>query len=111
AERDVRADFFHQAIPNVTRGDELAVLTGERAVVHGEFHLNRRRIDRNIRQRLARFGIANRFTDEHVFETGETDDVAGVRFLDFNALHAFEVVDHRALALGNLAIAVTADRG
>ena len=110
AERDVGANFFDEAIPNVARGDELAVLTGERPVVHGEFHLNGGRINRDIGQRGAEFGIANRLADEHVLETREADDVAGVRFRDLDALHAFEMVDHRDLALGNFAVAVAANR-
>ena len=69
AQRDVRADFLHQPVPDVARGDELAVLAGERAVVDGEFHLDGRRINRDVRQRRARLGIANRFADEHVLET------------------------------------------
>jgi hypothetical protein len=93
----------------VARGDELAVLSGERTVVDGEFHLDGRRINRDIRQHRARLGIANRFADEHVFKTGEADDVAGVRFLDLDALHALEMVDRRDFALGDFAVAVTAD--
>ena len=83
AQGDVRADFLDQPFPDMTRGDELAVLAGERAVVDGEFHLNRRRIDRHERQRGARFRIADGFADEHVFEAGQADDVAGVRFREF----------------------------
>ena len=49
--RDVGADFLLQPLPDVPRGDELAVLAGERAVVHGEFHLDRRRINRDVGQR------------------------------------------------------------
>jgi hypothetical protein len=30
AQRDVRADFLHEPVPDVPRGDELAVLAGER---------------------------------------------------------------------------------
>ena len=79
----------------MARGDELAVLAGERAVVHREFHLNRRRIDRDVGQGGARFGVADRFADEHVFKASQADDVAGVRFLDFDPLHAFEMEDQR----------------
>ncbi len=107
--RDVRADFLHEPVPDVARGDEFAVLSGERAVVDGEFHLDRRRINRDVRQRRARLGIADRFADEHVLKTGEADDVARVRFLNLDALHAFEMVDRGDLALGDFAVAVTAD--
>ena len=103
AQRDVGADFLHQPLPDVARGDELAVLPGERAVVDGEFHLDGRRINRDVRQRRARFGVADRFADEHVLETGEADDVARVRLLDFDALHAFEMEDRGDFALGHSA--------
>ncbi len=77
----------------------------------GEFHLDGRRIDRDVGQRGARFGITNGFADEHVFEAGEADDVAGVGFLDFDTLHAFEMEDGRDFVLGDFAMAVTADGG
>ena len=51
AQGDVGADFLHEPVPDMARGDELAVLAGERAVVDGEFHLNRRRINRDVGQR------------------------------------------------------------
>src|SRR6185437_4829601 len=50
-QRDVRAGLFHEPIPDMTGGDEFAVLAGERAVIDGEFHLDRGRINRDVRQR------------------------------------------------------------
>ena len=41
---------------------------------------------------------------------GEADDVARVRFLNFDALHALEMKNGGDFALGNFAVAVTADR-
>ena len=52
AQGDVGADFLDQPFPDMPRGDEFAVLAGQRAVVDGELHLNRRRIDRHEGQRL-----------------------------------------------------------
>ena len=58
AQRDVGADFLDQPVPDVARGDELAVLAGERAVVHGEFHLNGRRINRDVTAAAARVRLS-----------------------------------------------------
>ena len=105
--RDVRADFLDQPFPDMARGDELAVLSGERAVVDGELHLNRRRIDRHERQR--RRGLRSREIVSPMNTSSkpvDADDVAGVRFLDFDPLHAFEMEDHGDLALGLAAVAV-----
>src|SRR5262249_18520976 len=93
------------------RSDELAVVAGERTVVDRELHLDRRRINRYVRQRSAQFRIANRFADEHFLEAGQPDDVAGVRFLNLDALHAFEMIDRGELALADLSIAMPADGG
>src|SRR5665213_818360 len=109
AKGDVRADFLHEPVPDMARGDELAVLTGERAVVDGEFHLDGRRINWDIRQHRARLGIADGFADENIFKTGKPDDVAGVGLLDFDAFHALEMINRGDLALGNFAVAVAAD--
>src|SRR5208282_6906716 len=104
AQGDVGADFLLQPLPNVPRGHEFAVLAGERAVVYGKFHLNRRRINRNVRQRAALRFVGNRLTDEHVLKTGNADDVARVRLRHFDAFEALEVVNHRDFALGDLTV-------
>src|SRR5208283_3736490 len=110
AEGDVGADFLHETVPDVAGGDELAVLPGERAVVDGEFHLDGRRINRDVRQRRAQLGIANGLADENVLEPGEANDVTSVRLLDFNALHAFEVKNRGDFALGNFSVTMAANR-
>ena len=92
------------------RGDELAVLACERAVVHREFHLNRRRINRDVRQRRTHFAVGDGFTDENLLEARDAHDVARVRLVDLDALHALEVVEHGDLAFGNLASAMTTNR-
>ena len=58
AQGDVGADFLDQPLPDMPRGDELAVLPGQRAVVDGELHLNGRRINRHERQRLRASGLS-----------------------------------------------------
>ncbi len=50
AQGDIGADLLDQALPDVPGGDQLAVLAGERAVIDGELHLNRGRIDGDERQ-------------------------------------------------------------
>ena len=90
-------------------GDEFAVLAGQRAVVDGEFHLDGRRINGDVGQGGARRNREG-FADEHFLEAGDAHDVAGVGLLDLDAFHAFKMVDHGDLALGNAAMAVAADR-
>ena len=109
AQRDVGPDLLHQAVPDVAGRDELAVLSGERAVIDGELHLNGRRVDGDVGQGGARLAVAQRLTDEDVLETGHTHDVTGTGLVDLDALHAFEVVEHGDLALGDLAVAMAAN--
>src|ERR1022692_4198264 len=111
AQGDVGADFLHQPVPDVAGSDELAVLAGERAVIDSELHLDRRRVNRDVRQSRARLRIANGFTNEDVFKAGKANDVAGVSFLDLDALHAFEVEDGRDFVLGDFTMAMAADGG
>ena len=111
AQGDIGARLLHEAVPDVAGGDEFAVLSGERAVVDREFHLNGRRVNRDVGQRRACFAVANRLADEHVLEAGQAHNVAGVRLLHLDALHALEVVDGGDLALGDAAVAVAADGG
>ncbi len=111
AECHIGADFFHEPVPNVPRSHKFSILSGKRAIVHGEFHLDRRRINRDIRQHRTRFGITNRFADEHVLKTSEADDVARVRFLDLDALHALEMINRGDFVLRDLAAAVAANGG
>jgi len=62
-----------------------SVDAGEGAIVDGELHLNRRRVNRHERQRRPVLGVGNGFADEHVLEPGQADDVAeesdGVRYV------------------------------
>jgi hypothetical protein len=44
-----------------------------------------------------RFAVADRFADEHVLKPGDAHDVSGVRFLDLDPLHAFEMIDRMVI--------------
>src|SRR6185369_3193625 len=92
-QRDVGPRFLNQSLANVARGHELAVNTGERAVIDGEFHLDGRRIDRHERQWFALDTVGNRFADEDFLEAGQPDDVARVSFSNLNAFHPFEMIN------------------
>src|SRR5438034_4280070 len=108
---DVGPDFLDQALPEVAGGDEFAVTAAERAVVYGEFHLDRWRVDRLVRQRWTLGTINDGFADEDLLEAGHADNVAGVSFLHFDTLQAFEVVNHRDLAVDLGAVAMNANGG
>ena len=90
-QRNIRAAFTLEAIPNLSRGHLLAILPGEWAVVDGEGHLDRRRIDRLERQRFALGIIHQRFADEHVRQASHAHDITGVRFLDLDLLQSLKL--------------------
>ena len=75
------------------RRNQFAVIARQRAIIHRELHLDRRRIDRHERQRHAILRIRNRLANEHLFEPSQSDDVAGVRFGNFDPLQPFEMKD------------------
>ena len=88
AQGDVRARFLDQAFANVAGGDEFAFLAGERAVVDANCILI---VGGSIGMNgsaAALRPVGDGFADEDVFEAGDADDVARVRFLDFDALAA-----------------------
>jgi len=76
AQGDVGAHFLDQALPDVSRGDELPVDAGQRAVVDGELHLDCGGVDRDEGERRALFGVGDGLADEHVFKAGDPDDIA-----------------------------------
>ena len=110
SQSDVGADFFREPFPNVARSDKFSILTRERAVVDGELHLNGGRINRHERNRNGRVRISNRFADKHIFKTGHTANISGVRFGDFDSFHSFEMEQHRAFTFGLRAVAVNANQ-
>ena len=54
----------------MARGQELAFPAGQRAVVHAELHLDRRRIEIDEWQRLALLAVAQRLADVQILEAG-----------------------------------------
>jgi len=90
AQRHVALQLAHQAITNLTAGDELAFATGEWRRVDLESHRERGLIDLDRWQPIGRFDIAQRDADVHLFDTRDGDDVARDRFIDRHALEATE---------------------
>ena len=75
---DVGFEFAHQAVADGARGDVLALLAGERAVVDGKLHLHGGRVDFHERQRFKLRGADQRLADINVFNArGHADDAAG----------------------------------
>ena len=72
----------------MARRQKLAFASCERRVVHQEVHLNRRRIDIDELERSSLFQISQRFSDEHLLETGQTDNVTGTGMFDLDSLQA-----------------------
>src|SRR5581483_11342645 len=87
-----------QAFPNVAGSDQLAILARARTVVDGELHLNRRGVDGPKRQRGAIRAVRDGFANKRAFKTGNTNDVAGMGFGNFNPLHPLKVINRRDLA-------------
>src|SRR5262245_19388969 len=95
----------------MTRGDELAVLSAERAVVDSELHHDRGRISGNVRQCGAILVIDNGFADEDFFEARDAHNVARVRFGNFHTLETLKVKDGGDFAGRFDAVAVNAHCG
>src|SRR6478609_4942917 len=88
---NVELQFAHQALAELARGDELAFLTDERAVVDAELHLEGRRVDLGEGEGVLLFADGERVADVDVLEAGETDDVAGDRLLNLALAEAGEL--------------------
>ena len=80
AQRDVALELAHQALANLAAGDELAFLAGERRGIHLEAHDQRGLVDRDRRQRIGMFDVADGVADVHVLDARDGDDVAGHGF-------------------------------
>jgi hypothetical protein len=106
---NIGSHFLDQTLPDVARGDEFSIVARQWAIVDGELHLNRGRINRHEGQRHAVFGIGDGFADEDVFETGQADDVAGVSFGDLDSFEPFEMKDRGDFGETLSAIAMDAD--
>src|SRR5260221_3371619 len=104
------AHLFDEAFPNMASCYQLTVDACQRTVIDGKLHLDRWRVNWFERERHAVHRIGNGFTDENILETGQTDDVAGMGFGNFNPFKAFEVENRGNLRLALSAIAVNTDR-
>src|SRR6185369_10304713 len=97
-----------QPLADMAGGDEFAFGAGQRPVIDGKLHLNRGRIDRHKGDALTFDGVGNRFSDKNVLEPGDTDNVTGVGFLDFDSFQSFEMENGRDFTLSLAAIAMNA---
>ena len=80
-----------QAVADLAGGDVLALLARKRAVVDREGHFDRGVVDLDKRQRLDLGGVAQRVADRDIRQTGEGDDIAGLRLFDRLAAVGLEV--------------------
>src|SRR4249920_3602223 len=55
--------------------------------------------------------VSDRFANEHILETGQAHHVAGVGFINLNALEAFKVANRRDFRSAPAAVAVDAGGG
>src|ERR1017187_8994932 len=92
-------------------GDEFAVSARERAVVDGELHLDRGRIEFGPRHGLAFLAVAQRLADGEFLETRDADDVARLTVDDFAGLEAAKFPDLRHGGAFALAVFVNAHDG
>ena len=106
-QRDIALGLLEQAVADDPARHLVALGSGERAVVDGEGHRQRRRVDRLRVQRLDFLRAAQRVGDVELFEPRDRDDVAGDRLVDRRALDAAEGEDLRDPArLDKIALAV-----
>ena len=87
----------------------LALLAGERGVVHAEGHGERRRLDFERRQRLGVLRIDHAVADLDIGQTNEGHDVAHLRVGHIDPAEAFEQLDLLHLARPRLAVIAAAD--
>ena len=87
AQGHIRLQFFLQAIPNLTAGDELAFTTGQRTGVDAEVHGQRGFIDPQHRQRCGCGGVGDGDTNANV---GNAVDQHNFTRAGFVSLHPIE---------------------
>ena len=106
-DRDIAFGFAEQAVADHAAGDLVAFAAGHRAIVDGEAHRQRRRVDRLGVERLGHRGVGDGVGDGRGGEAGDRDDVAGAGLVDRHALEPAE--GHqlgRAAGLDDLAVGV-----
>ena len=87
-DRDVALGLAPQPLPEYARGGVAALLAGERRIIRGEGHGERRRVDRLGGQSFLHLEVAQRVRNGGAIEAGERHDVAGARFLEPDPLQA-----------------------
>ena len=113
--RDVQGDVLerlaHEPVAYLAARDELALASGEGAVVHGEGHLHGGGGDLHELDGLHGLGGTDGVAYRDVAYTAHGDDVAGGGFLDGHTLQALELVhgDSLGLARGGVRVVVVAD--
>ena len=101
AHAHVGLDLFEQAVAQVARGDELALLPGKGAVVDDEVHGDGRLVDLDERQRLDALGVAGGFADIQIGDARHADQIARHGALDLHALEPLKLIQPRdALIFG-----------
>src|SRR5665213_1323285 len=106
SQRDIGANLFGQSLPDMARGHQLAVQTGQRAVVDRKLHLDGRRINGHERQRLPRDVVRDGLANKNVLEARHANDVAGMGLGDFDTFQSFKVKYRRDPSGGFPAVAV-----
>src|ERR1019366_3040213 len=109
AHRDVRPQLLLEALADVAARDVLALAARERRIVHAEHHGDGRLVDVDGRERHRVLEIGQRLADRDLLDARNDDEVARVRFLDFDASQPFERHDLRDFGLRDGAIEL-ADR-
>ena len=90
AQRHIAFRFAQQAVADHAAGDLVAFGAGERRVIDAEDHRQRRRIDWLRRKRRFHRWIADRHRHGCVRQSGNRDDVAGLRLVHRHALKPAE---------------------
>ena len=87
-QRNIGPGLAGQPVFDLAGGEQLALASGQRRVVHANAHADRRRIDLDKGQRSAFLVVDQSLADEDVLETGQTDDVAFGSRLDLHFIEA-----------------------
>ena len=90
--RQVLLHLLHQAITQVTRGDEFSIFSEERRVVDREQHVHRRLIHRNAWQCFRIFRIGDRISDIEILDTHHGAKITGMYFSYFFLTHPLEYI-------------------
>ena len=95
-----------QTLTQVTGGNKLAFLAGERRVVDHKGHLNGRLGNLNERQSLNVLRVAQGLADGNAFDTGEANDLACLCLLDRLTAQLLDGVQGNQLCVVRLGVAV-----